>query len=131
VHRDIHADKYMFGFGFIFVLYFSSGCPGAQYVDQAGLKLIVSLPLLPECWDERCRPPWPGCHIHFFFFLALSLALAGFISPALIHISKVTRDNYVHLEYIGRLMAAQLASPGFHKASQPSSTAHIHTCYAV
>jgi hypothetical protein len=36
----------------------SSGCPGTSSVDQAGLKLTC-LPLLRDCWDQRCVPALP------------------------------------------------------------------------
>jgi hypothetical protein len=37
---------------------YSPGCPGAHFVDQAGLEL--RLPLPPECWDQRHAPPCPA-----------------------------------------------------------------------
>lgn len=35
------------------------GCPGAQYVDQAGLASR-------ECWDQRCASSMPDLACHFF-----------------------------------------------------------------
>ena len=38
--------------GFLFPLCNSSGCPGSQFVGQAGLELTeIHLPLPPKCWD--------------------------------------------------------------------------------
>jgi hypothetical protein len=45
-----------------------------QYLAQAGLKLTILLPLLPECWDYRPVPP---------FLPPLSFFLPPVISPSL------------------------------------------------
>jgi hypothetical protein len=37
---------------------YSSGCPGIHSTDQAGLKLRIHLPLLPECWVKDVHHNW-------------------------------------------------------------------------
>ena len=37
------------------------GCPGAHFIDQAGLELTkICLPLPPKCWNWRHMAPLPG-----------------------------------------------------------------------
>jgi hypothetical protein len=43
----------------------SPGWPGTRYVDQASLKVIVLLPLPPECWNCRHEPE---CWLIMFIF---------------------------------------------------------------
>jgi hypothetical protein len=33
---------------------------GSDYIAQAGLQLVILLPLPPECWDYRRVLPCPG-----------------------------------------------------------------------
>jgi hypothetical protein len=36
------------------------GCPGTHSLEQAGLELLVFLPLLPKCWDFGNVPTMPN-----------------------------------------------------------------------
>jgi hypothetical protein len=42
------------GKGSFFLVFFETG---SGSVAQAGLKLLIYLPLPPECWNYRCVPP--------------------------------------------------------------------------
>jgi hypothetical protein len=51
-----------FLFYFIFRTRVYLCCPGwpcTHYVSQAGLELVILLPLLPQCWDCRHVSPHP------------------------------------------------------------------------
>jgi hypothetical protein len=41
----------------LFSFYFETG---SYYVAQAGLNLIIFLPVPPQYWDYRCEPPRPA-----------------------------------------------------------------------
>lgn len=49
-------------FMFCFIFKTESFC-----IAQAGLKLPISLPQLPECQDDRCAPPCPHTLLFFLF----------------------------------------------------------------
>jgi hypothetical protein len=49
------------GFNFCLVPYHLFLKTGSHYVTQAGLELVILLPLLPKCWGYK-RSPLPGTH---------------------------------------------------------------------
>jgi hypothetical protein len=48
------------------VFWFGSVETGSLYASQAGLKLKIHLPQLPQCWHDRYAPP----HLALKFFLS-------------------------------------------------------------
>jgi hypothetical protein len=47
----------LFIFGFV---------TGPHFVVQAGLELMILLPQLPKCWNNRCGPPCLACYPSFY-----------------------------------------------------------------